>query len=285
MRVGELRDRITKFESGLRVHQQSWLQSLDAHLPDFPIRNHEFLQQQMRMLARQLGGLRRYIDQFSESTTMFLPALRQEWDVFESATGNDVAQRKRHSLEGALQQLQIILGKLDTLDDSDNVPGDHSEAPGKHSGSDHPDAKPSTSTLSKKIFIGHGRSELWRDLKDFISERLRLDWDEFNREAAAGLSTKERLQTMLNNAKFAFLVMTAEDEHRGGTTHARENVIHELGLFQGRLGFERAIILLEDGCVEFSNINGLTQIRFPKGNIKAAFEEIRRVLERERIIV
>jgi hypothetical protein len=42
--------------------------------------------------------------------------------------------------------------------------------------------------------------------------------------------------------------------------------------------------LLEDGCEEFSNIQGLGQIRFPKGNIKAAFEEIRQVLEREGII-
>ena len=29
---------------------------------------------------------------------------------------------------------------------------------------------------------------------------------------------------------------------------ARMNVIHEVGLFQGRLGFERAIVLLEEGC-------------------------------------
>jgi hypothetical protein len=61
-------------------------------------------------------------------------------------------------------------------------------------------------------------------------------------------------------------------------------VIHEAGLFQGRLGFKKAIILLEDGCSEFANIHGLGQIRFPKGNITPAFEEIRRVLERENII-
>src|SRR4051794_236385 len=108
-----------------------------------------------------------------------------------------------------------------------------------------------------KIFIGHGRSRAWKDLKDFLFERLKLEYDEFNRESAAGLSTTERLIDMLNSACFAFLVMTAEDEHADGQHHARENVIHEIGLFQGRLGFERAIILLENGCTQFSNIVGL----------------------------
>jgi predicted nucleotide-binding protein len=277
MTVGELKDRLTKFESELRTHQKLWLQSLDSYVPDFPTENQETLQQQMRALARQLGALRSYVDRFSESTIMVIPAIGQQWDVFDSATGNDVAQRKGRSLEGALQQLQLILGKLDTLDDSVPVPGDENMK--------LPTPTPPRNRAGKKIFIGHGRSSLWRDLKDFLAERLSLDWDEFNRESAAGFSTKQRLEAMLNDASFAFLVMTAEDEHPSGTMHARENVIHELGLFQGRLGFERAIVLLEDGCAVFSNIHGLTQIRFPRENIKAVFEEIRKVLERERIIV
>lgn len=135
-----------------------------------------------------------------------------------------------------------------------------------------------------KIFIGHGRSLLWRDLSQFLSDRLKLDWDEFNRESTAGISIKERLEAMLDQASFAFLLMTAEDEHVDNTLHARENVIHEVGLFQGRLTFKRAIVLLEEGCQEFSNIHGVGQIRFPKGNIRAAFEDIRLVLEREGFI-
>ncbi len=108
--------------------------------------------------------------------------------------------------------------------------------------------------------------------------------DEFKRVATAGIATAHRLEEMLNNAAFAFLVLTAEDEQAAGTLHARLNVIHEVGLFQGRLGFQRAIILLEDKCEDFSNIHGLGQIRFPTGRISAEFEEIRRVLEREKII-
>lgn len=134
-----------------------------------------------------------------------------------------------------------------------------------------------------KVFIGHGHSRAWKDLKDFLVDRLELDYEDYEREPTAGLSTKERLLEMLEAGCFAFLVMTAEDQHGDGTRHARENVIHEAGLFQGRYGFERAIILLEEGCEEFSNIHGIGQIRFPKGKIMAKSEEIRRVLEREGI--
>ncbi len=139
-------------------------------------------------------------------------------------------------------------------------------------------------TSGERIFIGHGRSTLWRELKDFLSDRLNQEWDEFNREAVAGVTTFDRIGSMLDEAKFAFLIMTGEDELTDQTTQARQNVVHEVGLFQGRLGSRKAIILLEEGCTEFSNIVGLSQIRFPKGHISAAFEEIRMVLEREHVI-
>jgi cytidyltransferase-like protein len=147
------------------------------------------------------------------------------------------------------------------------------------------DRKALASPISgRKIFIGHGRSDVWKDLLLFLRDRLKLDCIEYNSDPTAGLSTKERLEDMLNQAAFAFLVMTAEDEHGDGSRHARENVIHEAGLFQGKVGFKRAIILLEEGCTEFANIQGLGQIRFSTNNIKGTFEEIRGVLERERLL-
>jgi predicted nucleotide-binding protein len=133
----------------------------------------------------------------------------------------------------------------------------------------------------QNVFIGHGQSRLWRELKDFVSDRLALQWDEFNRVPVAGVTNIARLSEMLDNAGIAFIVLTAEDEMADGKERARQNVVHEAGLFQGRLGFSRAIVLLEEGCEEFSNIQGLGQIRFPRGSISAAFEEVRKVLERE----
>ena len=111
--------------------------------------------------------------------------------------------------------------------------------------------------IGTNVFIGHGRSKEWKDLKDFISERMRLPWDEFNRVPVAGIPNTVRLSTMLDAAAIAFLILTAEDEMADGKMQARMNVVHEAGLFQGRLGFSRAIILLEEGCEEFSNIEGL----------------------------
>jgi predicted nucleotide-binding protein len=135
-----------------------------------------------------------------------------------------------------------------------------------------------------RVFIGHGGNLAWMVVKDFMVDRLHLNYEEFNREATAGISTAERLQKMLDESAFALIVMTGEDEHQDGKQHARESVIHEAGLFQGRLGFRRTIILLEEGCEEFSNIEGVTQIRFKKGQISATFEEIRRTLEREGVL-
>ncbi len=86
---------------------------------------------------------------------------------------------------------------------------------------------------------------------------------------------------MLDESSFALLVLTGEDIHTNGELHARENVIHELGLFQGRLGFTRAIVLLEEGVKEFSNILGINQLRFTKGRIKETFGDVLATIRRE----
>jgi len=139
------------------------------------------------------------------------------------------------------------------------------------------------SNAGAKIFIGHGRSTEWLKLRIFLSQTLGLACDEFNIEPTAGLQTGYRVDTMLNSARMAFLIMTAEDRHADGTTHARQNVIHEIGLFQAKLGPNRAIVMLEEGCSRFSNLDGLTTINFPRGDIMARSEDIRGALARERI--
>jgi len=124
------------------------------------------------------------------------------------------------------------------------------------------------------VFIGHGRDPQWRDLKDHLQDQHKIKVTAYEIGPRAGLSVKEVLEKMLRESSFALLVLTGEDLHNDGELHARENVVHELGLFQGQLGFTRAIALLEDGVKEFSNILGLNQLRFPKGKIRHIFGDV-----------
>lgn len=132
--------------------------------------------------------------------------------------------------------------------------------------------------MNRIVFIGHGRSPLWRELIPLI-RRSGFEHDEFNASPAAGLTAAQRLGKLLERARYALLVFTAEDEHEDGTLHPRDNVIHEAGLFQGRLGFERAVMLIEEGCTTFSNVSGLQVIEFTKGDIHSASTRLRRLLE------
>ena len=90
---------------------------------------------------------------------------------------------------------------------------------------------PTDESEMRTVLIGHGDSGVWRDLKEFLAERLGLEVDEFNRVPTADMGTTERLQEMLESAAVAFLILTAEDEEADGRMHARMNLVHEVGLF------------------------------------------------------
>jgi hypothetical protein len=67
-------------------------------------------------------------------------------------------------------------------------------------------------TAGQKIFIGHGYSPVWRELKDLKNSQ---------QNPKQPLDRKSPIQ-----AAFAFLILTAEDEQADGTLRARENVVH-----------------------------------------------------------
>jgi len=141
-----------------------------------------------------------------------------------------------------------------------------------------PDVKGATVATSNpigqvRVFIGHGRDPQWRELAEFLRRSGKCDVFYYESDASVGSTTIETLNSLLNKAEIAFLVHTAEDEAKD-QFRARENVVHEAGLFQGKLGFSRALILLEEGCNEYSNIRGLNQIRFKKGQIGTTFGEV-----------
>lgn len=144
-----------------------------------------------------------------------------------------------------------------------------------------PPEPPPPQPIRPTIFLGHGQSLLWRDLKDHLHEKHEYRVEAYEIGARAGHAVRDVLQHMLANSAFALLVMTGEDEMLDGGMRPRQNVVHETGLFQGRLGFQRAVVLLEEGTEEFSNIHGIEQIRFSKGNIKETFGEVLATIRRE----
>lgn len=131
------------------------------------------------------------------------------------------------------------------------------------------------------IFIGHGRSSDWRELYEHLRDQHRLDVQAFETHPRAGFTAKEVLERIAAETSLAILVHTAEDEQADESLRARENVVHETGLFQGRIGFARAIIVREDGCDPFSNVAGVQEIRFSPGAMRSVFGDVLAVVRRE----
>jgi hypothetical protein len=130
-----------------------------------------------------------------------------------------------------------------------------------------------------KIFIGHGHSDAWKHLRDHLQDKHGFEIVAYEVGARAGHAIRVILDTMLAESTMAFLIMTGEDMTAAGELHPRLNVVHEAGLFQGRLGFHRAIVCLEEGVTEFSNMHGIEQIRF--ATIREAFGDIVATIRRE----
>lgn len=144
-----------------------------------------------------------------------------------------------------------------------------------------PEGQRNKNSRAIRIFIGHGHSQQWRDLSEHLRDLHGYEVEAYEMGSRAGHAIRDILGEMLDKSSCAFLVLSAEDRMADGTLHARQNVIHETGLFQGRLGFSRAIVIREDGAEEFSNLAGIQEIRFAKGRIRETFGDVLAVLRRE----
>jgi CAP12/Pycsar effector protein, TIR domain len=130
-----------------------------------------------------------------------------------------------------------------------------------------------------RVFVGHGRNPAWSRVVIYLRDELQLETDAYETESHASEHIVDILKGYLDRCNVAVIIMTADDATALGTVRARQNVVHEAGLFQGRYGFGRVFLLQEAKTEEFSNIAGLQTIRFNE-KIEEGFYELGRALQK-----
>jgi predicted nucleotide-binding protein len=134
-------------------------------------------------------------------------------------------------------------------------------------------AEQPTAAQPTGVFIGHGRSPLYAFVESYIRNEFGVEVHTFERHSTPGGQVIPTLEKMLEESGFAVIVATAEDEAEDGS-RARQNVVHETGLFQGKLGFSRVVLIQQDGIKSYSNIDGLIYARFSGNDINRSFLEL-----------
>ncbi|TSA80849.1 DNA-binding protein [Deinococcus detaillensis] len=130
-----------------------------------------------------------------------------------------------------------------------------------------------------RVFISHGRSEDWRKVQEYVEKTVGVPTLELAQEPNKGRTIIQKLIEEADRCSFAVIVMTGDDFTNDDQIRARENVIHEIGYFQGRYGPSRVCLLHENGVNVPSNNHGIVYIPFPKDGIEAALGGLTRELK------
>jgi len=123
----------------------------------------------------------------------------------------------------------------------------------------------------RRVFISHGHSNDWRETQAYVEKDIGLDTLELAQEVNQGRTILAKLWEESEKCDSAIIVMTGDDLDAEGQARARENVIHEIGFFQGKYGLGRIVLMREDGVSIPSNIHGVVYTSFPKGTVSASF--------------
>ena len=129
-----------------------------------------------------------------------------------------------------------------------------------------------------RIFISHGQSKEWYKVQAFVEKDLGFMTLELAQEANLGRTVLQKLNEEATRCSYAIIVMTGDDIFEKHV-RARENVMHEIGFFQGKYGLQNVVLLHEEGVNIPSNIHGIVYIPFPKDTVDATFGTLMRELK------
>lgn len=139
--------------------------------------------------------------------------------------------------------------------------------------------QPKANPPARCVFITHGNTDEWRKVQSYIERDIGLKTIELAQEVNAGQTIIEKLFANANRCDCAVIVWTGDDKDSNGVARARENVMHEMGFFQGKYGRGRVILLHEDGVNVPTNLSGVVYSPFPKGGIEASLHLLGRELK------
>ncbi|AZK93848.1 MULTISPECIES: PfkB family carbohydrate kinase [Streptomyces] len=239
-----------------------------------------------QLLVKRRSGIHVWRDDGSKMFDEFYPQLVLDDDEIEDATGaGDVfAAGLLAVLAG--DRLQIELGSLLGMTLARHklrYVGSHGHSQLAKVTSDFIGSLAGTRPAGAEtepggVFIAHGRNPDWLAVKAFVEQRFGLPVYSFESNSWGSRPVTEALQEYLQRCTFAICVMTAEDTTEEGLRIARQNVIHEIGLFQGRHGFDRVLVLAEEGCPSLPDESTARTATFPRHAVDKAFWHLDRAM-------
>lgn len=129
-----------------------------------------------------------------------------------------------------------------------------------------------------RVFISHGRSSDWMEVQAYIEKDLAISTLELAQEPNQGRTILQKLAEESDKCSFAVVVMTGDDAVDSDAPRVRENVMHEIGFFQGKYGLPSVCLLHEEGVSVPTNIHGVVYVPFPKSLVSASFGVMSREL-------
>ncbi len=264
MKANVLLEKVKAFRELLVRYRYLWDRSIDANMSDDPIRNCDELRKRQADLYKLFYPIDDYLNLYSKGRLMYHPATGIKWDIYMSAIGNDIPQRKGVSLDNAILELEGIIAILSEKDPAEDI------------------TIGVISSQEKRIFISHGRETKALDKICRYLRGLGLYPAVVKNEPSLGKALDDLVEAQMDSCVCVIVLATADDriksEKEQEFWQPRPNVIHEIGLAQEKLK-NKIIYLKEETCNFPSNISPKVWENFSQDNMETAYLKIAKELK------
>ena len=135
----------------------------------------------------------------------------------------------------------------------------------------------------KKVFVVHGKEEGLKDRAELFLTKLGLEAIILHQQPDEGRTIIEKFEDYAEQVGFAVALCTADDlgtlndRKENFRPRPRQNVIFELGFFNGKIGRNRVCALIEEGVEMPSDYDGVIYIQMndPQGWQTLLFRRLR----------